>query len=85
MLWEREKKENENEKRGGKEKATFGHRDGNGGPVPVSPRGIHPLGDEDGKCFFPTGILSWKKFPPSGMAGTGLGKQGPPIWLPEGK
>jgi hypothetical protein len=31
------------------------HRDGNGGPIPDSPRGIPLLGDGDGENFIPTG------------------------------
>jgi hypothetical protein len=31
-------------------------RDGNGDPIPDSPRGIHPLGDGDGKETSPAGI-----------------------------
>jgi hypothetical protein len=31
-------------------------RDGNGDPIPDSPRGIHLLGDGDGKKLIPTGI-----------------------------
>ncbi|CAN6373492.1 unnamed protein product [Urochloa humidicola] len=30
-------------------------RDGNGDPIPDSPRGIPPLGDGDGRDFIPTG------------------------------
>jgi hypothetical protein len=34
----------------------LGPRDGNGDPIPDSPRGIHPLGDGDGEETSPTGI-----------------------------
>jgi hypothetical protein len=35
--------------------ALFLLRDGNGDPIPDSPRGIHPLGDGDGMNIIPAG------------------------------
>jgi hypothetical protein len=47
-------------------------KDGNGAPIPDSPRGILLLGDGDGTNLFPTGICSVEFLSPSGMAGTGM-------------
>ena len=48
-------------------------KDGNGAPIPDSPRGIPLLGDGDGANFSPTGIQMVGKQSPSGLAGTGMG------------
>ena len=43
--------------------------DGNGDPIPDSPRGIPLLGDRDGENFIPAGMKTGKIYPPSGLAG----------------
>jgi len=48
-------------------------KDGNGPPIPDSPRGIPLLGDGDGANLSPTGIQMVGKQSPSGLAGTGMG------------
>jgi len=48
------------------------HKDGNGDPIPDSPRGILPLGDGDGGELIPTGMELVELLSPSGMAGTGM-------------
>jgi hypothetical protein len=58
-------------------------RDGNGAPVPDPRRGIHPLGDGDGKKIPPTGKEMGKNQSPSGMAGPGT-DYGRPYPLPAG-
>jgi hypothetical protein len=47
-------------------------KDGNGAPIPDSPRGIPLLGDGDGANFIPAGIQLVEKQSPSGLAGTGM-------------
>jgi hypothetical protein len=47
-------------------------RDGNGDPIPDSPRGIHLLGDGDGTNLIPMGNQTGEIASPSGMAGTGM-------------
>jgi hypothetical protein len=47
-------------------------RDGNGDPIPDSPRGIHPLGNGDGTNLVPTGNETGEIASPSGMAGAGM-------------
>jgi hypothetical protein len=37
-------------------RALLAHRDGNGDPIPDSPRGIPLLGDGDGEVSSPTGM-----------------------------
>ena len=39
-------------------------KDGNGDPIPDSPRGILPLGDGDGGKFIPTGMDLVEKWSP---------------------
>ena len=47
-------------------------KDGNGDPIPDSPRGILPLGDGDGGKLIPMGKYLVGRLSPSGMAGTGM-------------
>jgi len=47
-------------------------KDGNGDPIPDSPRGIPLLGDGDGKILIPTGKKTGRNQSPSGLAGTGM-------------
>ena len=57
---------------GGLENRHTGTQDGNGDPIPDSPRGILPLGDGDGARLIPTGMNLVGKLSPSGIAGTGM-------------
>jgi hypothetical protein len=57
-------------------------RDGNGDPIPDSPRGIPLLGDGDGEIFSPRGC-KWGKFLPRLVNGDGDGEAFP-IPVPRG-
>jgi hypothetical protein len=47
-------------------------KDGNGDPIPDSPRGIPLLGDEDGTSFSPTENYMEGNPSPSGLTGAGM-------------
>jgi hypothetical protein len=47
-------------------------RDGNGDPIPDSPRGIHLLGDGDGNILVPMGNQTGKFVSPSGITRAGM-------------
>jgi hypothetical protein len=49
----------------------FTSRDGNGAPIPDSPRGIPPLGDGDGEGSPPRGDVNGENPPPMGKRGRG--------------
>jgi len=56
---------------------------GNGDPIPDSPRGIPLLGDRDGENFIPAGMKTGKIYPPSGLEGTGMFHRAPSL-IPAG-
>jgi hypothetical protein len=54
-----------------------GRKDGDGDPIPDSPRGIPLLGDGDGDLSSPTGMETVEFCSPSGLTGTGMGTHSP--------